>query len=121
MKTVLTVAAVVLATTVAVSGWTAYLVRPATVHTVTHTRTVTVTVTSTPKRVIKWRTRAVSRPVGGVPCLEDNGHVWFAGGAGQGIVQTTCTITPLTPYASGLIQVTAADGTSGGTYAPTGG
>ena len=90
-------------------------------HTVTRTKTVTVTVTSTPKPVTRWRTRTITQPSGGVPCLEENGHVWFAGGAGPGIQETTCTITAVTPYASGIIQVTAADGTSGGTYAPTGG
>ena len=62
MKTALTIVATVLATAVAVSGWTAYLTRPATVHTVTRTKTVAVTVTSTPKPVTRWRTRTITEP-----------------------------------------------------------
>lgn len=95
-------------------GWTLGRAHPITrVTTRTVTRPVTVT---------HWRTRTVTAP-GGVPCLELKGHVWFAGSAagtpgGGGPEQTTCTITPVPPFATGIIAVTAADGTSGGYYQP---
>ena len=71
MKQAVIIASAVAATAVAVSGWTAYLIRPATVHTVTHT--VTVVKTAPPRTVTRWRTRVVRRTrtvagPAGVPC-----------------------------------------------------
>jgi hypothetical protein len=112
MKTALTIAAAVLATAVAVSGWTAYLIRPATVHTVTRTRTVTVTVTKTPKPHTRVRVRTVqAAPT--IPCQDAGGSVepgvMTAGLPGD----TTCSVALLSPMgASHLaqIQLTAPNG-----------
>jgi len=105
-------AALVLAVGCTGVGWALGRAHP---RTITHTVTRSVTVTH-------WRTHTVTAP-GGVPCLELNGRIWFAGGAagtpgGGGPQTTTCTVTPVPPYASGIIAVTAADGTSGGRYQP---
>jgi hypothetical protein len=112
MKTVLTVAAVILATAAAVSGWTAYLVRPATVHTVTRTRTVTVTVTKAPKPQRKVRIRTVqTAPT--IPCQDAGGElepgVVTAGLPGD----STCSVTLLSPMGANhlaQIQLTAPNG-----------
>jgi hypothetical protein len=113
MKTVLTVAAVVLATAVAVSGWTAYLVRRATVHTVTHTRTVTVTVTRTSKPVIRWRTRTVASVATGIPCWEWSGGLTvLAPPQTQNSTALTCQVAEVGPSATSQFQATAPDGTT---------
>jgi hypothetical protein len=112
MKPLPTITVAIVATAVAVSGWTAYLVRPATVHTVTRTRTVTVTVISTPKPETKVRTRTVqAAPT--IPCQDAGGSVdpgvMTAGLPGD----TMCSVTLLSPMgASHLaqIQLTAPNG-----------
>ena len=115
MKTALAIGtAAALATAVAVSGWTAYLVRPATVHTITRTRTVTVTVTQTPKPVTKVRTRIV-RVAPNILCQDIGGSpepgVITAGLPGD----TTCTVTLLSPMGAdhlAQIRLTAPSGDS---------
>ena len=83
------------------------------IHTVTvQTRTVPGPVRTLPARtVVRTVTRTVPGPAG-IPCAEGNGRVWIAGGGGYGIQSTTCTVTPVMPYASGIIALTAADGTT---------
>jgi hypothetical protein len=58
-----TIAAVIIATALAVSGWTYAIARPATVHNVSHTVTRVVREPSATRTVIKWKTRTVTRTV----------------------------------------------------------
>lgn len=111
--------AAVVATAIAVSGWTYAIARPAKVHDVTRTVTHTVTVT-------RWRTRVVHKTktvTAGVengsttPCLEQNGTVVpTAGAAASGAPGlTTCSIAidPDTPASDGdQLVITAPDGVS---------
>ncbi len=66
---------------VAASGWTAYAVRPPSVHVVTRTRTRvrTVTVTKTTPPVTRWRTRTRTITVespGLVTCAQQLWQAW---------------------------------------------
>jgi hypothetical protein len=96
VKLAVTVASAVAATAVAVSGWTVYLIRPATVHTVT--RTVTVVKTVPPRTVTRWRTRVVHRArtvagPAGVPCGVAANGLPYPPGSGTMSYQTTCAVT----------------------------
>lgn len=115
MKSALIIAAVVLATAAAVSGWTAYLIRPATVKTVTRTKTVTATVTSTPKPVTKWRTRTrtVNLTATEIPCWEWSGGLTVvAPPQTQQATQEICQVSQVGPSASSEFQATAPDGST---------
>ncbi|HUZ24347.1 MAG TPA: hypothetical protein VMV07_11360 [Streptosporangiaceae bacterium] len=116
MRPAFTIAAAVVATALAVSGWTAYLVHPAAVHTVTRIKTVTVTVSSTPKPVIKWRTRTVTRQgTAAIPC-QDIGGTPNPGVITPGLPgDTSCSVTLLSPMGAdhlAQIQLTAPNGDS---------
>jgi hypothetical protein len=107
VKTGAIIAAAALATAIAVSGWTAYIVRPAHVRTVIHTHVVTVTRTAPPKVItkLKIRTRRVSSPP--AMACQDIGGSPEPGVAVQGLPgDTRCTLTLLSPMgASHLAQI----------------
>jgi hypothetical protein len=117
-----TIAAVIIATALAVSGWTYAIARPATVHNVTHAFTRVVREPSAVRTVIRWKTRTVIvTKTGGAgsttPCDEQNGTVVpIAGAAASGATGlTTCTLSIQAdvPAANGdQLVITAPDGTS---------
>jgi hypothetical protein len=120
-----TIAAVIIAKALAVSGRTYAIARPATVHNVTHAVTRVVREPSAVRTVIKWKTRTVTVtravPSCGVTCYETGGAVYLTVllGAGANPVQIMCTLSPEYPLSTSGVVVTAPDGTST-TYAPSG-